>query len=172
MTTNEFIRFLSERGWQFAPSEEDAKSPRVENKAFEAAPDNFRKFAQSFGYLSTSGDSVWFISSQDYHSAPDEGSFAWNEFEQMSLDAALDAEDEGEIRSFWESHLPFMMSVKGEYAYLAIVLTGKDKGAIVAGAEPVFEEAEIICPSFEQFLDLYRNVTEGKEEAAALEAFV
>lgn len=68
----------------------------------------------------------------------------------VSLEGAEgDAEWENEIKEFWDNHLPIIMSVKCGYSYYAISMKN---GSIVQGAEPEFEECEVIAGSFEEFI--------------------
>ena len=59
------------------------------------------------------------------------------------------------MREFWSNHLPFMMSVKGGYSYVAIVLNAENKGQIVAGAEPEYEDTVVLADSLDGFFDKY-----------------
>lgn len=68
----------------------------------------------------------------------------------MSLEAAEGDENlENEVKQFWNSHLPIMMSVGGCYEYYAIAL---NDGSIVHGSEPEFEESLVLADSFVDFL--------------------
>ena len=77
-----------------------------------------------------------------------------NEFELLSLEAAMDDESwKSEITRWWDSYLPIVLSVENGYSFYAIDLTN-DKGAIVHGYEPEFEEVEKVANTLEEFLEL------------------
>jgi hypothetical protein len=80
-------------------------------------------------------------------------------FEEMSLDAADDKDEEREIRDFWSTHLVVFIALASGYDYIALE---KQKagtlGPIVHGYEPEFEEVELIYPSFEAF---FRAIVRG-----------
>ncbi len=63
-------------------------------------------------------------------------------------------DDEAEIKSFWNEHLPICLSLKDGYSYYALCL--KD-GTIVTGEEPEFEETTEVAPSFRDFLQMLCN---------------
>ena len=52
--------------------------------------------------------------------------------------------------------MPFIMSVKSGYSFYAIDL-GDNKGAILMGQEPEFEEANVVARDFDDFLEKIFN---------------
>ena len=71
----------------------------------------------------------------------------------MSLEAAEGDEVwKKEIKDWWSDKLPFIMSVKSGYSFYAIDL-GDNKGAILMGQEPEFEEANVVARDFDDFLE-------------------
>ncbi|MBW8763024.1 MAG: hypothetical protein JF592_10615 [Microbacterium sp.] len=138
---------LQEAGWTCeppTPAEEGVPS------ALHTAPETVIRWVSSFALLSNSDETVWFLSRHDY-STGDEGAFAWNEWEQQSMEAATTDDEAAAISRFWKRHLPILLSVRSGYEYLAV----RDDGAIVHGAEPEFEEADVV---FSQFEDLLRHI--------------
>src|SRR5437773_1305481 len=76
--------------------------------------------------------------------------FDWNEFETMDLESAEGDELAlGEIREFWDHYLPFIMSVSGDYAYLALCVSGDDYGSVVDGYASDFEGVTKVAASFD-----------------------
>jgi hypothetical protein len=57
-----------------------------------------------------------------------------------------------EIRAFWDSHFPFLFSVRSGYAYHAVCTAADRFGQVVEGYEPAFEEALPVADSFESFI--------------------
>ncbi|WP_262001192.1 hypothetical protein [Microbacterium sp. Mcb102] len=138
---------LQEAGWTCEPplSTEDGVP-----SALLTAPDTVAGWASSFSQLSNADETVWFLSRHDY-STGTEDAFAWNEFEQLSIQAATTDDELVAVARFWERHLPILLSVRGGYEYLAV----RDDGAVVHGTEPEFEEAAV---AFSHFEDLLRYI--------------
>ncbi|MFJ2369783.1 hypothetical protein [Microbacterium sp. NPDC087665] len=135
---------LKEAGWTCEPrlsTEGGAYAPLY------TAPDTVNAWVSSFSLLSSADETVWFLSSDDYSSEA-QGAFAWNEFEQLSIQAATTADEAAAVSHFWEHHLPILLSVRNGYEYLAV----RDDGAVVHGTEPEFEEAVVVLSQFEDLL--------------------
>ncbi len=96
-----------------------------------------------------SGDETcWLLTSRDY-AGRSESAFAWNEWEQQSVDAAGDdSEWIEQIRSFWDQHLPVALSVKDGYMYYAL----RKDGTVVSGREPEFEETTHAATTYAAFI--------------------
>lgn len=138
------IGSLQEAGWICeppTPTEDDVPA------ALRTAPEMAICWVSSFSLLSTSDETVWFLSRDDY-SPGDAAAFAWNEFEQLSLQAATSDEEEVAVARFWERHTPILLSVRDGYEYLAV----REDGAVVHGSEPEFEDAVVVFPQFEDLL--------------------
>lgn len=142
------IGCVQEAGWTYEPatSTEDGIPA-----ALHTAPEMVIRWVSSFSLLSNSDETVWFLSRDDYSTGA-EGAFAWNECEQLSMQAATTDEEAGAVSRFWKHHVPVLLSVRDGYEYLAV----RDDGAVVHGAEPEFEEAVVV---FSQFEDLLRYIT-------------
>lgn len=142
------IGCVQEAGWTYEP----APSTGDGNPAsLRTASETVIHWVSSFSLLSSSDETVWFLSRDDY-SAGAEGSFAWNEWEQLSIQAATTDDEADAVSRFWKHHVPVLLSVRDGYEYLAV----RDDGAVVHGAEPEFEEAVVV---FSQFEDLLRYIT-------------
>ena len=138
---------LQEAGWTCEPplSMEDGIP-----SALHTAPDTVIRWVSSFSQLSNADETVWFLSRHDYSTGA-EDALAWNEFEQLSIQAATTDDELVAVARFWERHLPILLSVRGGYEYLAV----RDDGAVVHGTEPEFEEAVV---AFSHFEDLLRYI--------------
>ncbi|WP_417506212.1 hypothetical protein [Microbacterium sp.] len=135
---------LQESGWMYEPppSTEDGVP-----SALHTAPEPVIRWVSSFSQLSNADETVWFLSRHDYSTGA-EDAFAWNEFEQLSIQAATTDDELVAVARFWERHLPILLSVRGGYEYLAV----RDDGAVVHGTEPEFEEAVVVFSHFEDLL--------------------
>jgi hypothetical protein len=143
-----FFREIVKRGWSLRPP----SSAIYGTEAFPVEiPVELQRFLSSFGSLTNERRTIWLNSVQDFTSRPD-NEFEWNEFELISL-AAAEGDDawQREIRTFWASHLPILMSVDGRYEYLAYCGAGANNGRFVQGSEPEFEQVEVVASSLDEF---------------------
>lgn len=138
---------LQEAGWTCEPP---LSTEGGVPSALRTAPDTVVGWASSFSQLSNADETVWFLSRHDY-STGSEDAFAWNEFEQLSIQATTTDDEAVAVARFWERHVPILLSVRDGYEYLAV----RDDGAVVHGTEPEFEEAVV---AFSHFEDLLRYI--------------
>jgi len=68
-----------------------------------------------------------------------------------------------DIKSFWDKHLPILMSVKNGYSYVAIGIGEFNNGRIFYGTEPEYEDVAIIANSFYEFKEKYISALNGKD---------
>lgn len=121
--------------------------------ALRTAPETVISWVSSFSLLSNSDETVWFLCRDDYSTGA-ESAFAWNELEQLSIQAVTTDDEAAAVSRFWKRHLPILLSVRNGYEYLAV----RDDGAIVHGTEPEFEETAVV---FSHFDDLLRYIVAG-----------
>jgi len=138
------IGCLQDAGWTHEPPTSTEDGPPA---ALRTAPETVIPWVSSFSLLSNSEETVWFLSRDDYSTGA-EGAFAWNECEQLSIQAAMTDDEASAISRFWKRHLPILLSVRNGYEYLAV----RDDGAVVHGTEPEFEEAVVVFSHFEELL--------------------
>ena len=65
-----------------------------------------------------------------------------------------------------------MLSGSSDYDYFAVRLTGEQRGAIVHGFAPEWEEAEIVAPSFERFLEAFAHEANAEEPSWPYDVFL
>jgi hypothetical protein len=139
---------------------------------YPAIPGEYMEFLTHVGSCMANDETVWFLCEDDYNQTTD-SAFQWNDFEVQSLEAAgTDEHLKSHIMTFWDQHLPIALSVKSQYAFLCILLTRQDYGAIALGHEPEYEEVEIICGSFGELTALIAATLNGKLESHVLNDFV
>ncbi len=148
----EFLTWAESNNWEI--KREKRQDEDVFNKIlnrYKKIPDEFVEFLRTVDVCVMPDEKSWFLCFDDYAETSDLA-FRWNEFENMSLDSA---EDDNELKKniieYWDTHLPFALSVRNDYAYYALDV-GTDFGAVVFGYEPEFEEYEKVAPSFLDFL--------------------
>ena len=174
-----FIELLLQRGWSFSPLTEKQGDDLslASNRALnliKATPQSFQAFIQSFQELSSSGEDSWFLSYSDYLESNYAG-FSWNEYEPLGIQAAEEDGDDDEkafLIEFWNSYLPFAYSLRNGYAYLAIGIFGANKGKIIYGREPMFEEFSVEAESFEELLDSFALTLTSQKESIRLLDFI
>jgi len=175
--TDNYINILVKNEWVF----ESNNIPVEKNKLFGLVGDKLRKtegnlysFINKYKLLTNKSDNVWFISIYEYldQTNKKEGEFSWNDFEIESLEYADDEDEKDKIKRFWDNHLPFLFSVKNGYSYVAMVLDGVNKGKVVYGREPEYEDIEIVSNSFGDFQEMHVSYIENKGETTFLSDFI
>lgn len=154
----EFMDFLVSKGWLLIAKDDSGDLERVaiaDNITGAPIPTSYLEFLKKFKSLSNADESRWFISAEEF-SGNSDSAFSWDEFEKMSLDAAMTDRDAEDVRTFWGRHLPIMMAVDGDYQYIAL---DRRSGAVVHGVEPDFESVSNLADSFDGFMVA---VMEGK----------
>lgn len=94
----------------------------------------------------------------------DESYFSWNEFEKDSLNFAMNQEDTENIKTFWDAHFCFIMSVKSGYSHISIVTEGDNKGQIIWGSEPEYENVNFLAQTYDEFCSMLVKHVNGTEE--------
>lgn len=145
-------RFLTSMRTQGCTVETGPVSPLPQwiTDRYHNLPDLWLQFIGKVRELSSADETVWFLCAEDYDTRLDHA-FLWNEWEQLSLQSA-EGDDvwTDEIKSFWDQHLPIVLSVGNGYAYYAVSM---EDGSVVYGAEPEFEECRQVAGSFAEFLE-------------------
>ena len=145
---------LSKNGWTI--SRQNISLYRLHeciSGRYNSPPAEWVEFLNSISVCVNPDETAWFLCTNDFNEQGDDA-FRWNEFELMSLQAAIDdsdAEWQSAIVKFWDNHLPIYLSVAGGYEYYAIRMSD---GVIVHGAEPEFEETTDAAPSFAKFMEM------------------
>lgn len=93
---------LQHAGWTYEPPTSTGDGAPF---PLRTAPDTVIRWASSFSLLANVDETVWFLSRDDYSTGAD-GAFAWNEYEQLSLQAATTDDEAAAISRFWTRHLP------------------------------------------------------------------
>lgn len=158
-----FLELLRERGWKVELSGDGGGGLGESfRRRYPRLPDDYEKFLRRVASCVNARGDVWFLCA-DYYNGVGRSPATWNEFEQLDLEAAGDDERRAdEVRRFWDGHLPFMMSVGGEYAYVGFRVVGDDFGSVVDGYELDFEGVTEVAPNFREFIRLYSAALNGE----------
>ena len=143
-----FLTYLQAHGWTLQRSPTPG-FPEPLARRYPRCPEDWLALLASVRSLVREDGGAWFLCGPDYVGQTD-SAFRWNEWELLSLEAAGDdAAWRAEIRSFWDAHLPIVLSVAEGYAYYALSLAD---GSVVQGSEPEFEDCRTAAPSFRDFM--------------------
>ncbi|MCR5607530.1 MAG: SMI1/KNR4 family protein [Lachnospiraceae bacterium] len=148
-----FIDYLVKNGWKFTIEYNESvmlNNDFVHKKKLENL--SYYLFIKKYKELYNNDATIWFNCIDDYNENT-ESAFAWNEFELLSLENALDNEQHNTIKEWWKKIIPIIISVKdGYYKYYAISI-GDNFGKVIMGHEPEFEEVDVIAENFEDFIE-------------------
>ena len=150
----EFIKWAKDNNWNVIDKTEYSLTLEDEILSrYKEIPNEYLELLKMVKQLTSPSEKTWFICEDEYNNKSDIA-FKWNEFEALSLEAAGDDDEwKMEIISWWDNHLPIVMSVDGGYSFYAIDLCN-DKGSIVKGYEPEFEEVVKVANDIEEFFNL------------------
>lgn len=147
-----FEEWAKKNNWKITKQTKDLPADIIES--YSNIPESWLSFIEGYGSIMNGEENIWFLTAENFY-PKSEDEWRYNEFELISLDAAEgDEELLVEVKSFWDNHIPIVMSVAGEYEYYAIEL---DSGNIVNSFEPEFEETETVAESFDEFLEMIMN---------------
>ncbi|MFE4571738.1 SMI1/KNR4 family protein [Paenibacillus chitinolyticus] len=150
----EFIIWAKENGWDI--TEKSGFQLNLDSgivSRYKEIPNEYLNFLSVVQKCMTPNEKTWFNCEDEFNNSSD-SEFKWNEYELLSLEAAVNDDSwKSEITAWWDHYLPIVMSVDGGYSFYAIDLT-HDKGAIVRGYEPEFEEVDKVANTLEEFLGL------------------
>lgn len=143
---SDFIDAASNRGWLIVGPNGDLPTPLVSR--YNDLPADYRALMSAIDGCVSPDEKTWFVTPSAVKGS---GAFRWNEFELMSMDAA-DGDDrwKDEIRTYWNEHIPVVMSVRSGYAYLAVNVASGD---VVIGYEPAFEEGSVVYDSIAAMIE-------------------
>lgn len=148
---------LEKKGWRIEPSAKSfniAKHPILSR--YPRLDTEYIGFLNSFSRLESGDECSWFLFPDDFKDTADSNGFAWNEFERISVEAALSDSEAAAVKEWWTRHLPILLSVRGGYSFYAIDI---DSRRVVYGAKPEFEETSVAAECFEDFL---KKIISGK----------
>lgn len=157
----EYLEALTSKGWR-VELWAGATPPALDSsftQRYPRIPAEYLEFLQRVKRCVNAEETVWFLCLDDYNNTSDSG-WAWNEMEKIDLEGAEDEKTKAEIVEFWNRHMPFMISVGGEYAYLAFRVSEEQFGAVVEGWE-VLTETRDRAASFEEFIRLHSAAVKG-----------
>jgi len=168
---HEVFEALSARGWSIQFNDRPATLlPAALQQRYPAVPEELLAFLAPLKVCRNSAQNSWFLTSNDFRNeAP---AFRWNEYEWMALETLTAPEERAAVTSFWDRHLPFMLTVHSDYDYLAMQVSGPARGAIVHGSAPEWEDTSVVAPSLSAFLRDLAAAAGESEPAYPLSIFL
>ena len=158
------IEALGRLQWTARATDVARPLPPAIDKRYPAIPPTLRSFLEHVENCVRGDEKVWFLTSADYAGESDT-SFAWDECEKLESEEA-DADMLADIKTFWNAHIPILLSVAGDYTYLAACVdrASANYGAVVQGYSPDFREASTLAPSFDDLLEQIEGLQHGSLE--------
>lgn len=157
ISIKEFIEWAKISSWDIKEHENHTVNlcDKVTGR-YKVIPYEYLEFIKQIKQIISANEKSWFLCEEEYNGKSDI-TFKWNEFEILSLEVAEDdIEWKNEIQKWWNRYFPILMSVDNGYSFYAID-TENEKGAIVYGCEPEFEQVDIVADNFMKFLDMIVN---------------
>ncbi|TRY30145.1 SMI1/KNR4 family protein [Aliiglaciecola sp. M165] len=149
------IEVLYNYGWNILKGNSQEIPAALTNR-YPVLPEALQRFLTKYAMCENAQKTKWFVTCHVV-SEESKDAFRWNEFELMSIESAEDDKDEiDRIKSFWDSHIPFFMSVEDGYEYYAVSVENATFGKIVHGVEADFEDATIVAKDIGQFIEKFR----------------
>lgn len=157
-----YVELLKKEGWKVELRDSGGvwlnesfsrRHPRI--------PEGYVKFLQRVASCVNAAETVWFLCVDDYNGTS-KSAWAWNDFEKIDLEGVQgDEEATAQIVEFWNHHLPFMYSVGGDYAYLALRVTGDSYGSVVDGYDIELTTVSDVALTFQEFVRLHSAALKG-----------
>ena len=154
---DEYLTLLRSKGWTITESSGTVELNDGFRQRYPRIPEQYQKFLSRVTSCVNRDETVWFLCAADYNGPGDDAGFAWNEFERIDLEGAGDDEEwRTETIRFWDNHLPFLLSVSGEYAHRSFRVTGEKFGSVVDGYEE-FTAVSDLAASFADFIRVHTD---------------
>jgi hypothetical protein len=155
---------LRARKWRIAVANSPIPVAEALVKKYGPLPADYSVFLSRIATCVDPTETVWFLTCDEFLGRTD-AAFKWNEFELQSLEAAAgDPLWTAEVRAFWSTHLPILISVKSGYAFMALKITD---GTVVLGREPDYEEIEPVSGSFAELCRVLGHTAASLSNALA-----
>jgi len=174
-TLTEYLRLLTSKGWaveQAQPGEVLTLRDEIRSR-YPRIPQQYEQFLARVRSCVNGDETIWFLCADDFNAEATDAAIVWNEFEKMELDdTAPGGSDPAEVRQFWEEHMPFMLSVGGEYSYLGFRVAGDRFGSVVEGYDIDLREPSNVARDFDEFIRLHSDALNGNPHDTILFEYV
>ena len=100
---------LTQGGWSVERLSQREPLPAEVAERYPGLPGDYREFIEECGLVVSPSDTAWLVTARVVAGRADV-SYAWNEWEVQSLDAADgDLDWQRRITQFWDRHFPVLM---------------------------------------------------------------
>ena len=140
---SEFLLWAKQNNWNVISCSDMIELPDAIKSRYDI-PAQWYDFICTLQVCENPKATKWFLTPNDY--LPQEDCFQWNEFEMQSLEYG---NNESDVTSYWNHHLPIFMTVDSEYSYFAI---NTENGNVVIGYEPEYEVPTVVAEDFNSFI--------------------
>jgi hypothetical protein len=144
---------LERAGWRVERAAERRTLPAEISKRYPDIPALAVEFIEQVDRCVRGDEACWFLAAADFSGTAADSAYAWDEWERMGLEDAGEGYAK-EVRDFWNRHLPILLSVEGDYLFLAIDVDKSSKtfGSVVEAEALGFEDTGVRAASFGQLL--------------------
>ena len=168
-TLDAYLALLRSKGWKVVESSGPVDLNSDFRRRYPRIPEQYEKFLSRVTSCVNKDETVWFLCAAEYNGTSN-AEWAWNEFEKLDLEGAKDDQEwRNETIAFWDNHLPFLISVGGEYAHRSFRVTGPKFGSVVDGYEELTAVSDYAA-SFADFIRLHTD--EVNEKPKTLPDFI
>lgn len=144
----QFCLWLDKAHYTFQLSDGSVSVPSYLRNRYIEIPNEALQIIVSFDEIENSTETVFFLTHSSFEEVLD-SAFTYDTFEKLSIESAAAEEQRVEILEFWNTHIPFLISLHNGYEYYAVSI--KD-GSIVHGCEPEFEAVSVAADSMLAFI--------------------
>ncbi len=156
--------------WQVEESDAPFGRPKVLQERYPPLPRAMTEFLDGLEACENPDETTWFLTRADYR--PDvDTAFPWDAWERMTLEEETGTAA-AEAVAFWDRHLPILLGVGSDYAYLGLQVQGGAFGPVVKGYAPGFEETLVVAPTFDGFLELMLDALFAPDPARSIESLL
>lgn len=156
-----FLGLLTAKDWTVELRESgEIKLNEKFSRRYPRIPEDYLKFLQRVVSCVSADKTVWFLCADDYNETSP-SALAWNEFELIDLQSLANEQEAQRVRELWDRYLPFILSVKGDYACLSLCAQGEAYGSVVDSYAPDVDGFTDVAANFDEFISLFRAALEG-----------
>ncbi len=152
---NRIFELLAARGWRVLVQEGSVlRLPMDIELRYAKLPNDVREFLWKIESCTSPEEESWLLGAPDYNSASGSGC-SWDGIEKIALEDCESPGERAELVRFWDNHFPIAISVRSDYAYLAVCLAPEAFGCVVHGYAPEWENPKLLALSFSGFLEAF-----------------
>lgn len=126
----------------------DNEIPMYLTTRYTNIPADFISILSRFDEIENGAGTLFFLT-YPYFEGTIESAFTYDTFEALSLENTVDEEQRKSVIAFWNTHIPFLISLHNGYEFYAVSTID---GTVVHGCEPDFESVSAKADSMADFI--------------------